>query len=133
MFFVEAFSFKEDEEGESEVVTTTQTEEQTEEEEVLHCFNCGNDITSKRQKIAIRDAHEHTFVNPGGYVFHIGCFREASGCVQAGESTEENTWFPGYIWNYALCASCFAHLGWMYHSADEETFYGLILDRLVPF
>ena len=133
MFFIEPFSFKEDKEGESEAATTTLEEEQAEEEEGLYCFNCGSTITSKKHRITIEQSHEHTFVNPGGFTFRIGCFRKAPGCLQTGESTEENSWFSGYAWNYALCASCFIHLGWMYHSSEQESFYGLILDRLVFF
>ena len=131
MFFLETFSFKKDEEGNSEAATATLEQEQIDEEESLYCFNCGSPITSDKQRITVGDSHEHTFVNPGGFVFHIGCFRAAPGCLQVGASTGENSWFSGYTWNYALCASCYAHLGWMYHSEDKEPFYGLILERLV--
>ena len=135
MFFLETFSFKKDEESGTEAATTTleQEQEQVEEEKNLCCFNCGSAITSDKQRIAVGDSHEHTFVNPGGFVFHIGCFREAPGCLQVGESTRENSWFSGYAWNYALCASCYTHLGWMYHADDQQPFYGLILDRLISF
>jgi hypothetical protein len=133
VFFIEPFSFNEDEKSESEAATTTLEQKQPEEEKNLCCFNCGSAITSDKQRISIGDCHEHTFVNPGGYVFHIGCFREAPGCLQVGESTTENSWFSGYAWNYALCASCYTHLGWMYHAEGKESFYGLILDRLISF
>ncbi len=79
--------------------------------------------------------HEHTFTNPGGWVYRIGCFRRAPGCAQAGEFTEAYSWFPGQAWRYALCAGCRTHLGWVYRQAggeaSEAEFYGLILDRLV--
>jgi hypothetical protein len=79
-------------------------------------------------------------------VYRIGCFRQARGCAQAGEFTEEYSWFPGRAWRYALCSGCRTHLGWAFRAAGsapggtasaggaggtEAEFYGLILDRLV--
>jgi hypothetical protein len=107
----------------------------------LLCFACGHPITSERQRFAAGGAHEHTFTNPAGWVYRIGCFRSAPGCAQAGEFTEEYSWFPGQAWRYALCAGCRTHLGWVFRGASAGAggaagsappeFYGLILDRLV--
>ena len=39
----------------------------------------------------------------------------------------EDSWFPGYCWTIAYCASCYAHLGWKFTressnvSGDEST------------
>ena len=96
----------------------------------LYCANCGRLITTQDQRIPIRGTHEHSFRNPHGLLFHIGCFATAPGCGQLGEATEEWTWFPGYRWQVALCMSCGVHLGWRYRSRDGELFYGLILNRL---
>jgi hypothetical protein len=99
------------------------------EEENLYCFICGHIITQSRLRIAVAGAHNHTFTNPGGYRFEIGCFREAEGCEPAGEFSDFYSWFDGYTWRYATCASCRVHLGWVYRG--EDTFFGLILDRLL--
>lgn len=72
---------------------------------------------------------EHTFSNPDGFVFHIGCFRNAHGCTAVGIPTLEHTWFSGYSWRIAVCARCQTHLGWWYR-APADQFYGLIVDRL---
>ena len=98
-------------------------------ERALRCLKCGWEITTDRQRISIQDGHEHTFVNPGGYVYHIGCFREAPGCLESGEGSLEHTWFKGYAWRFAVCSSCLTHLGWSYGS-DPDKFFGLILDSL---
>jgi hypothetical protein len=103
--------------------------EQEGEEENLYCFICGQVITQTRQRIPVGGAHKHTFTNPGGYRFEIGCFREASGCEQAGEFTDFYSWFDGYAWRYAMCGSCRVHLGWVYRG--EDSFFGLVLDRLL--
>jgi len=97
----------------------------------LYCFICGTAITHDRERFAVQGSHEHTFTNPAGYVYRIGCFRAAPGCLETGEFTEAYTWFTGCAWRYALCSSCRVHLGWAYRGNEEERFYGLILDRLV--
>ncbi len=102
-----------------------------EEEDTLYCFLCGTAITREAERVTMQGSHEHTFTNPGGYVYQIGCFRRAPGCEQVGAFTEEHTWFPGYSWRYAVCGSCGTHLGWTYSSAGRNEFYGLIVDRLL--
>ena len=68
-------------------------------------------------------------VNPSGVDFHVGCFEPAPGCITEGAPTLYWTWFPGCAWQLALCRACHAHLGWRF--TGEQTFWGLILDRLV--
>ena len=95
------------------------------------CAHCGAVITTRRDRVSRDGEHEHTFTNPAGLVFRIGCFRAASGCVPAGEDTAAYSWFPGFHWRYALCCGCASHLGWRYSRGSEE-FYGLIVDQLIP-
>ena len=99
------------------------------EEQNLYCFICGQVITQSLQRIRVNGAHKHTFTNPGGYRFEIGCFRQAPGCEQVGEFTDFYSWFDGYTWSYAMCSSCRAHLGWIFRGKDS--FFGLVLDRLL--
>jgi len=96
----------------------------------LYCAACGRLITSQDQRVPVSGAHTHTFHNPHGLVFKIGCFATAPGCGQVGEATEEWTWFPGYSWQVAVCMSCGSHLGWRYLSRADDAFYGLILRQL---
>ena len=100
-----------------------------EHEKRLVCARCGHTITHHSQRIAVDGAHAHTCTNPHGLTFHIGCFRDAPGCLPVGASTTEDTWFPGYAWRIADCAKCGAHLGWRFASSGDA-FYGLIVDRL---
>ena len=94
------------------------------------CAACGHAITTERQRIEVKGRHEHRCVNPDSVIFHIGCFHRAPGCIVHGVPITEFTWFPGFAWNYALCAGCFSLLGWHYQGADAAGFFGLILDRL---
>ncbi len=100
----------------------------------LICTACGERITSIRERVEMNGTHAHTFTNPHGFTFDIGCFRSAPGCKPMGEATDAWTWFRGYAWRVAVCGGCGAHLGWGYEPAspdpDNRGFFGLILDRL---
>jgi len=94
------------------------------------CAACRRPITSEAQRIRVRGRHEQRCVNPAGILFHIGCFRRAPGCRILGTLTHEFTWFPGFAWNYAVCAGCGVLLGWHYQGKGQAAFFGLILNRL---
>lgn len=96
----------------------------------LCCARCGHPVTRERHRIPVSGRHTHTRVNPSGFVFHFGCFAQAEGCVLEGPPIAEETWFPGFRWQIALCASCRVHLGWAFRG--EGDFFGLLLDRLTP-
>jgi len=93
------------------------------------CARCQHPITSEEQRIRVNGSHDHRCVNPYGLVFHIGCFREAPGCLTSGVPTTEFTWFSGLAWNFAQCGGCGELLGWRYHGSGLS-FVGLILNRL---
>lgn len=97
----------------------------------LLCRQCGFPITSESNRIAVSGAHYHTFTNPHGIVYEIGCFQKAAGCAVAGRPTSEFTWFPPHGWQVAVCGSCLTHMGWRFSSPDHAVFFGLILDHLV--
>lgn len=107
-----------------------ETADETEPQEVIRCKNCGEPITTPADRISVQGAHAHTFANPHGIVFHIGCFRSVRGCSYAGSPSVEFSWFSGFAWRIALCRGCLIHLGWLFSSGGEERFHGLILDRL---
>lgn len=101
------------------------------EEDYLLCRQCLQFITSKADMIEVQRSHWHTFANPEGILFEIGCFRKAKGCWYVGPAIKEFSWFTGFSWRVAICSKCLTHLGWLYTSFDDESFHGLILDRLV--
>lgn len=98
--------------------------------EVLACAGCLRPVTTSAARTQVAGAHEHTFANPAGFQFHIGCFARATGCGTVGEASTYWTWFPGYSWQVELCATCGDHLGWLFRS-EAHAFHGLVLDRLV--
>lgn len=105
-------------------------EEKFHEDSIL-CKTCNHKITSREESISVSNSHHHTFANPAGILFDIGCFKSAPGCVNTGPFTEEFSWFQGFKWRISICESCFTHLGWMFLSSTNHMFFGLIPDRLI--
>jgi len=97
----------------------------------LLCIHCRAPITSRDQEISVDNDHIHTFTNPDGLTFRIGCFASASGCLFHGETTTLHSWFAGYSWKYADCSVCRHHLGWQFANLEAaQLFSALILNRL---
>jgi hypothetical protein len=97
----------------------------------LLCRDCLHPIARPSDRISVQGRHAHTFANPHGLVFEIGCFQHAPGCGAVGPASEEFTWFPGHRWRVCICAACLAHLGWVFLPDAGAAFFGLILDRLI--
>lgn len=95
------------------------------------CRQCRQGVTDTGQRVTIQGGHRHTFANPHGIVFEIGCFREVRNCGVLGAPTGEFSWFSGYRWQIVICGTCLAHLGWLFTADASGHFFGLILDRLV--
>ncbi|MEW6440192.1 MAG: cereblon family protein [bacterium] len=96
----------------------------------LVCWTCGFEITSAACRARVLGRHVHTFANPHGYVYRIGCFTAAPGCLCDTGETSDFTWFAGYVWSIEVCGRCQVHMGWRFRRA-EHIFHGLVLDRLV--
>ena len=113
-------------------IVEDETEEQeSDKEEYIICRQCHNIITSPTERIEVQGSHQHSFANPHGIVFEIGCFRNVKGCGHAGSFSTEFSWFKGFSWRIAVCIMCLTHLGWLFASQHSDSFHGLILDRLV--
>jgi hypothetical protein len=97
--------------------------------DTIYCTHGGAPITRRGGKSRRKGRFEHVCINPGGYVFRIGCFTRAPGCIVGGEPTDYFTWFPGFSWACAVCRNYSSHPRRQFRS-DPERFYGLILDSL---
>jgi hypothetical protein len=116
----------------TDILAGDETGEQIfEDDKFVLCAQCLNAIAKLTDRIEIGGAHRHTFANPHGILFDIGCFSFADGCRYLGPSTNEFTWFKGYAWRIAVCGKCLLHLGWQYTFSGKDSFYGLIIDRLI--
>jgi hypothetical protein len=93
------------------------------------CIACGRKITTSDMKFEKDGKIEHTFANPSGIVFRIGCFLTAPGTLASEKRTGQFSWFDGYMWSGCICIQCGLHLGWRFESG-KSVFFGLILDRI---
>ena len=105
--------------------------EQPEEKAYILCRQCRQAVTKSEERFSFQGAHRHTFANPHGLVFDIGCFKDCPGCGYAGAASDEFTWFAGYRWRICFCSNCLTHLGWLFSSPVGDGFHGLILERLI--
>ena len=101
-----------------------------EEEKFIRCRQCHQPVTRPSERISVEGSHAHTFANPSGILYEIGCFRSVIGCGYVGPSTDEFSWFKGFSWKVSYCTGCLTHLGWLFISSAGFSFNGLILDRL---
>ncbi len=111
--------------------TQKEDHKKSKEEQYILCMQCENKISRSIYKMSYNGSFDHTFLNPAGNVFHIGCFKRADGCIVLGKASSEWTWFQGKSWRVALCGQCLTHLGWYYQAEDDSPFFGLILDALI--
>lgn len=113
------------------VSAAIKAKEETRKKESLRCAVCGHPVTHPDQRTEIDGAFDHTFTNPHGFVFHIGCFSHAPGATARGPREREWSWFSSFTWRMADCRNCGGHLGWFFERVGgEEAFFGLIIDRL---
>jgi len=96
---------------------------------IVVCAACGEHVADADARIEVSGRHQHTCVNPAGYVYRIGCFSSARGCVGQGEWSDYYAWFDGYYWQIACCGRCSIHIGWAF-TGEGADFHGLILDRI---
>ena len=96
----------------------------------LVCVRCQRTITTAGDRIEVDGLHEHTQINPHGFIWTFGCFAQAPGCVAVGTPSREFAWFAGHSWQIEDCGGCRLHLGWLF-AASERRFHGLIVDRVV--
>jgi hypothetical protein len=96
----------------------------------VYCATCSHVVSHIDHRIEVGGSHEHHFVNPHGYRFDVGCYREALGCTVTGHPVAADTWFPFYRWRHAHCEECAIHLGWFFANADNHSFFGLIVNQI---
>jgi hypothetical protein len=115
--------------AEKEQTSTEKSSTPGEDDDAIRCAACDHRITERAYRIEKSGAHEHTFVNPHGFVYHVGCYAAAPGCIQNGDPQTAFSWFPGWTWQIVSCARCRTHLGWIYRCSGEQ-FHGLITTAL---
>lgn len=77
------------------------------------------------------------YCNPAGYIHEtltVHKIVDDSARIVERPSTEFS-WFPGYLWQIAVCKKCSSHIGWKFIAGTKylrpKTFFGLSCKSLV--
>jgi hypothetical protein len=111
-------------------IDTSTVEDTQEEEGWIICRQCRQKLTRPSHRISVNGSHRHSFANPSGIVFEIGCYGKAQGYQIWGQPSREFVWFAGHSWEIVTCAKCSIHLGWLFTGVQASRFFGLILEHL---
>jgi len=98
------------------------------EEQQYRCRKCNHPIARIGDEISVGDIPIETMqINPHGYVHEIFTIKQVFGVIITGNPVPADSWFPGYMWRYCLCARCTSHLGWSYQPYHEKNivFFGI--------
>lgn len=98
------------------------------EKKMYRCRACSNAVAHVGDEISVGDIPVDSMqINPGGYIHEIFTIRTAFQVIITGQPVPADSWFPGYMWRFCLCAQCGHHLGWSYQPYRQETivFFGL--------
>jgi hypothetical protein len=98
--------------------------------EALVCKACRYPITTASARIEAFGAHLHDRMNLYGHVFRIRLFAVAPGSMCVTSPSADFPWFPGHLWQIAVCRSCIEHLGWLF--SGPSRFFGLLPEKLTP-
>lgn len=102
----------------------------------IRCRVCQQPISTEDQVFAPPGSSAvAAYANIFGQLREVVALRRAEGLIFGGEASTELTWFSGYAWRVAGCASCRAHLGWRYEATEPalepEVFFGLLTSAIL--
>ncbi|CAG4942173.1 unnamed protein product [Parnassius apollo] len=104
---------------------------------ILCCSSCMAEIARREDIFAMSSDGVHSnYTNLGGYMHDIVTVSRASNTHLSGRPSREYSWFPGYAWTIAVCASCMAHVGWRFdctkRSLRPQQFFALCRNYVQP-
>ncbi|KAJ4872406.1 ATP-dependent protease La (LON) domain protein [Raphanus sativus] len=87
----------------------------------VRCKHCQTVIARRSDMLIIsNDGPLGAYVNPHGYVHEIMTFYKANDIALRGRPVLKDSWFPGYAWTIANCATCETQLGWLFTAANKK-------------
>ncbi|XP_061369594.1 uncharacterized protein LOC133312424 [Gastrolobium bilobum] len=89
--------------------------------DLIRCKSCQT-IIAKRSDMLMMSSEGPlgAYVNPGGFVHEIMTFYKANGLALIGPASTEYSWFPGYAWTIAECATCKNQMGWLFTAMKRK-------------
>ncbi|CAN6816305.1 unnamed protein product [Brassica oleracea] len=87
----------------------------------VRCKHCQTVIARRSDMLVMSsDGPLGAYVNPHGYVHEIMTFYKANDIALRGRPVLKDSWFPGYAWTIANCATCETQLGWLFTAANKK-------------
>ncbi|CAN6906118.1 unnamed protein product [Brassica oleracea] len=87
----------------------------------VRCKHCQSVVARRSDMLVMSsDGPLGAYVNPHGYVHEIMTFYKANDIAISGRSVKEDSWFPGYAWTIANCATCETQLGWLFTATSNK-------------
>ncbi|RDX69160.1 Protein cereblon, partial [Mucuna pruriens] len=98
--------------------------------DLIQCKNCQTTIAKRSDMLVMSsEGPLSAYVNPGGYVHEIMTLYKANGLALIGPAVAEYSWFPGYAWTIATCATCKIQMGWLFTARNKKlkpsSFWGI--------
>ncbi|WZZ40934.1 hypothetical protein YC2023_037193 [Brassica napus] len=89
--------------------------------DLVRCKHCQTVIARRSDMLVMSsDGPLGAYVNPHGYVHEIMTFYKANDIALRGRPVLKDSWFPGYAWTIANCATCETQLGWLFTAANKK-------------
>ncbi|GMH12414.1 hypothetical protein Nepgr_014255 [Nepenthes gracilis] len=87
----------------------------------VRCKNCQTVIARRSDMLVMSsEGPLGAYVNPYGYVHEIMTLYKANGLALIGHPVDEYSWFPGYAWTIANCATCERQMGWLFTATNKK-------------
>lgn len=87
----------------------------------VRCKNCQSVIARRCDMLVMsNEGPTGAYVNPSGFVHEIMTLYKANGLALIGRPGLEYSWFPGYAWTIANCATCERHIGWLFTAVKKK-------------
>jgi cereblon len=87
----------------------------------VRCIHCQTVIARRKDMLVMsNEGPLGAYVNPHGYVHEIMTFYKANDIALRGRPVKKDSWFPGYAWTIANCATCETQLGWHFTATNKK-------------
>ncbi|KAL2548428.1 ATP-dependent protease La (LON) domain protein [Forsythia ovata] len=96
----------------------------------IRCKTCQTLIARRSDMLVMStEGPLGAYANPHGFVHEVTTLFKANGLAIKGLPSKEYSWFPGYAWSIADCASCENHMGWLFTATRKKlkprSFWGI--------
>ncbi|KFK32551.1 hypothetical protein AALP_AA6G257500 [Arabis alpina] len=87
----------------------------------VRCKHCQTVIARRSDMLVMSsDGPLGAYVNPYGYVHEIMTFYKVNDVALRGRPVKKDSWFPGYAWTIANCATCEIQVGWLFTATNKK-------------